>query len=234
MSFWTKTAKINLELADGSSYSLFLKVAKDDVGRGMLCGEYEGVAALYEIAPDFVPFPVAWGTNKSDPNTHFYLCEFIDMVEKLPDVQKFCARLAKMHRDSISRSTNGRFGFHIITYEGNMYQDVTWCDSWEELFSRAMRAFVKQEHEVHGPSQELEELLPAFFDKVIPRLLRPLQNKGRTIKPVLVHGDIWYGNIATNPKSDSPIMFDPAVFWAHNECKYIHIKGICCDFNPIR
>ena len=82
-----------------------------------------------------------------------------------------------------------------------------------------MRAFIEQENQVHGPSKDLEELLPPFFYKVIPRLLRPLQAGGRRIKPVLVHGDLWYGNIAKNAKTGGPVIFDPSVFWAHNECQ---------------
>ena len=39
------------------------------------------------------------------------------------------------------------------------------------------------------------------------------------MRPVLVHGDLWYGNMATNAETGAPISFDPAVFWAHNECQ---------------
>lgn len=35
---------------------------------------------------------------------------------------------------------------------------------------------------------------------------------------VLAAWDIWYGNIAERAGTDEPIMFDPAAFWAHNEC----------------
>jgi protein-ribulosamine 3-kinase len=158
---------VNIKLADDTSHSFFLKVARDDVGGlGMLRGEYEGAAALYSVAPDFVPRPVGWGTYKSDPTTHFYLCDFIEMIEELPDVHKFCARLAKMHQDSIPLSPNGKFGFHVQTFEGSMYQDCTWCDSWEVFFIRAMKAFVEQEERVHGPHPDLQELLPQLYEKV--------------------------------------------------------------------
>ncbi|KAI0895594.1 Fructosamine kinase-domain-containing protein [Annulohypoxylon nitens] len=40
-------------------------------------------------------------------------------------------------------------------------------------------------------------LLPPLFNRVIPRLLRPLESEGRIIQPSLVHGDLC--------------------FWAHNE-----------------
>lgn len=52
---------------------------------------------------------------------------------------------------------------------------------------------LKVREERAGRNLELEELLPALFDKVIPRLLRPLESEGRTIKPSFVHGDLWGG-----------------------------------------
>ena len=98
--------------------------------------------------------------------------------------------------------------------------EVAWCDTWEESYSRGLRDFTEQEKRAQGPSEELELLFPPLFDQVIPRLLRPLNTEGRTIQPVLVHGDLWYGNMATNADTGEPISFDPAVSWAHNECEY--------------
>ena len=77
---------------------------------------------------------------------------------------------------------------------------------------------MKQEENAHGPSEDLNRLSPILFDRVIPRLLRPLATEGRPIRPVLVHGDLWHGNMATNDETGAPISFDPAAFWAHNEC----------------
>jgi len=218
-SFWTRTAKITLVLEDNSQQSIFLKVAQGSEGLGLVQGEYEAGKALYDIAGDFIPRPIGAGTYKSSPDTHFCLTEFVDMIDELPDMQKFCAKLAKMHRDSIPHSASGKFGFHVVTYNGNKARDVTWCNTWEEWFSNAMRRRLEQEQETQGPSEDYDRLLPALFEKVIPRLLRPLHTGPNKIKPVLVHGDVWYGNLATNAATDEPIIFDPATIWAHNECE---------------
>lgn len=220
-SFWTRTAKINLILDNDIPCSLFLKVAQGDTGLALVRGECEAAKSLYQIAPNFIPRPIGAGTYKSNPDTHFCLSEYVDMIDELPDMQKFCAYLAKMHRDSIPLSPDGKFGFHVVTYNGDKPRDVTWCDTWEDMFSRSMRKRVEQEREAQGPSEELEQLLPALFEKVIPRLLRPLHTSENPIKPVLVHGDIWYGNLATKAENDEPIVFDPATIWAHNECKLV-------------
>ncbi|KAK7973044.1 hypothetical protein PG988_007178 [Apiospora saccharicola] len=176
-SFWTSTARINLELVDGTLYRLFLKTATGDLGMSILRGEYHGAKAIHKFTPEGIPRPVAWGTYSSDPNTHFYLCD------QAPSGQFAVTGLP------------GRFGFQVMTHEGSMYQDVTWCMTWEEFFQRRLQSFVDQEVVVQGPSEELDEILPRFMDKVIPRLLRPLTTHGRSLRPALLHGDIWCGNL---------------------------------------
>ena len=99
-----------------------------------------------------------------------------------------------------------------------MPQNNAWTDTWEEYYVRGLKDFIRQEQAVHGSSDELEELLVPFFEKVVPRLLRPLEWAEKKIEPCLLHGDIWYGNIDVRAGTDEPVMFDPAAFWAHSEC----------------
>ena len=40
--------------------------------------------------------------------------------------------------------------------------------------------------------------------KVIPRLLRPLETGGRQIKPSLVHGDLYSGNVSVDAVTGGP------------------------------
>lgn len=53
--------------------------------------------------------------------------------------------------------------------------------------------------------------------KVVPRLLLPLQEEGRAIKPSLVHGDCWDGNTALDAKTGEAFVFDMCSFYGHNE-----------------
>jgi len=184
----------------------------------MLRGECEGSKTIYKYTPEGIPRPVGWGTYKSDPNTYFYLCEFMDLIEELPDIRKFSALLAKLHHSSmLDVDAPKEFGFHVMTHEGSMYQDITWCKTWEEMYNRRFKSFVDQELISQGPSEELDKILGPFIEKIIPRLLRPLGTHGRVIKPVALHADIWYGNLATNAATGEPVYFDPSVFWGHNE-----------------
>ena len=149
------------------------------------------------------------------------------MTEELPDLESFTESVARLHLNSIS--PNGKYGFHVTTYMGPLPQDNTWCDTWEEFFIRGMKRMLMLEEEAQGPNEELKELSAEMYAKVIPRLLRPLTVLN-SIKPVLIHGDLWYGNCCTDNVTDMPIVFDACAFWAHNECKaLLQTKDFCTE-----
>lgn len=75
------------------------------------------------------------------------------------------------------------------------------------------------EEAARGPNEELKELSKGLLDKVIPRLLRPLETHGRKIKPSLLHGDLWVGNVATNKATGQPMVFDSSAYYGHHECE---------------
>lgn len=52
-------------------------------------------------------------------------------------------------------------------------------------------------------------------------LLGVLQLGGQEIKPVLCHGDLWEGNVATDKKTGKVIIFDPGEWrYAHNKMEF--------------
>jgi protein-ribulosamine 3-kinase len=183
---------VQLDFPESSEKVYFLKVAAGDRGRGMMEGEYESMKVLYSVTPHFCPKPLTHGTFKSNPDLHFFLCDFREMDDELPDLKNFCASLAQLHRDSVS--PEGKFGFHTQTYNGNIPQDVRWTDTWEECFVNGTKMDFELEREARGASEILDALIRPLFEKVIPRLLRPLETGGRKLKPCFVHGDLWYGN----------------------------------------
>ncbi|MCJ1269176.1 hypothetical protein MMC22_009065 [Lobaria immixta] len=178
---------------------------------------------MHSITPDFVPEPIGWGSYKGLPDTHFYLCEFRSLGEELPEPPVFCQKLAELHKNGVS--PNGKFGFHVVTYNGNLPQENGFTDTWEEFFANGLKHMLRLNFEAGGPSQQLEDLMPSMFEKVIPRLLRPLETGGNSITPSLVHGDLWCGNAAVDVTDDSPLVFDPCCFWAHNECKKLRTSS---------
>ncbi len=181
----------------------------------MVYGEYESMLALQKIMPNFVPNPIGWGTYTSNPRIHFFICEFVDLTDDVPEINAFTKTLAELHRQALS--PNGKYGFAIPTYKGTLPQYNKWTDSWEDFFSQSMRQFMMAEERSQGPDPEMQELCQSILKKVIPRLLRPLETGGRKIMPRLIHGDIWAGNTSTSVETNLPMVFDAACLYAHNE-----------------
>lgn len=228
VSFWANTGRIDVELADGSPKTFFIKVISKELGKNMVHSEFESMKTIHTLLPDFAPKPIAWGTYETIPDTHFFLCDYREMLDEMPDPHKFASRLAALHQNSVS--PNGKFGFHINTYSGNLPQMNEWEDSWETFFAKSLRKALDLELEAKGDDPEFHILVPIIFDKVIPRLLRPLETEGRSIKPSLVHGDLWYANSGIDVESDEPLVFDACCFYAHNEYEFGQWRPVCNRF----
>ena len=175
-----------------------------------------GMQELSKTAPGFTPQPYAFGKleGTSSP-TFFFLCEFVNISNALPDPKALGARLAQMHHDS--RSPTGKFGFHVTTYDGKLPQITDWESSWAIFFSKLLAGMARLDVEVNGPWDELQEALDQTSKKVIPRLLGVLECDGKKLKPCLIHGDLWEGNIGTDYQTGDLYIFDAAPYYAHNE-----------------
>lgn len=163
----------------------------------MMEGEFTGMTELYKTMPSFVPKPLAWGKFRlRSPETYFFLCDFIEMTNDLPDAAEFCTQLAELH--SISKSPTGKFGFQIPTCHGRFPQFLDWDSSWESFFRKLLADALRLDYEENKPWPELYAISERVLNKVIPKLLGPLEAEGRTVKPCLIHGDLWEGNIGTS------------------------------------
>lgn len=199
----------------------------------MIEGEFESLRALNAVSPSLVPFAYNWGQfdNKtaSGKDVYFLLTEFREVGTQPPYPSAFTARLADLHQRSVSPT--GKFGFHITTCLARLPQVTDcWEESWSALYRMQLSRLItidNNEHEAsrpitmdnneHKASLEFPLVCYLVLDKVIPRLLEPLQSEGRTIKPCLVHGDLWDGNTATDMNTGEPFIFDAGSFYAHNE-----------------
>ncbi|KAG6989771.1 hypothetical protein G7Y79_00065g094820 [Physcia stellaris] len=215
-SAWAKSYKISVQSSNGDNNdTYFMKVSLGHHGREALKGEYESTLAIHNAQGEFVPKPIAHGSFKQIPNAHYYVCKFYELVQKLPEPSEFCKRVAALH--TTSSSPNGKFGFHVVTYNGDLPQDNEYTDTWESCFTNGFHHMIKLNLERGGPWQEIEGLRLDMVSKVIPRLLRPLEINGRSVKPSLVHGDLWCGNTAVDAATNLPLIYDPSSFYAHNE-----------------
>ncbi|KAG8158449.1 hypothetical protein KVR01_011571 [Diaporthe batatas] len=238
-SLWTRTARVDT-IVNGEKKDYFLKCATE-AGAVMTEGEFHSISEIYKLIPTLTPRPVAWGKFlNSKIDTYFFLCDFVNMSSELPDPVMFCARIAQLHRESISPT--GKFGFHVKNCKGKTPQPIEWEASWTRYFTRLI-SYVRQRWNVltcliiiirrtwiltgtqgfekdlvsNGPWPEYEKTFALLVKHAIPQILDPLTEEGRIIKPCLVHGDLWEGNTTTNLDTGEPMIFDAAAFYAHNE-----------------
>ena len=228
-STWTVTARISVELADGTFKKFFLKCAIGNAGRMMMEGEFAAMKELHTTMPSFVPEPLGHGQFHSpDPPTFFFLSEFVEMSGGLPDPEKLCARLAALHRDSVSPTR--KFGFHIRTCQGRTPQATEWESSWTTFFTKSMDYMMKLDLATNGPWDDLERVEKRTLSHIIPRLIGVLEKDDRSIKPCLIHADLWEGNTGTSLETGDVYVFDSGAYYAHNE---MEIGGWRCPYNNI-
>lgn len=180
--------------------------------------EYESQKALAAIIPDNVVIPMTWGMYEADKSKALFMTRFRDLRDRPPPAVQFLSILKKLHQTSVSPT--GKFGFQITTYNGPPKMVNDWTDNWEEYFARQFRSDISFLQNVYGEDPELADLTEEFIQKIVARLLRPLQTGGRNIKPSLCHGDLWDGNVQIDVNTKQPIMFDSCAFYGHNESQH--------------
>ena len=197
----------------------------------MMEGEFNSMTEIYRVTPTFVPKPISWGKFKLNiPETYFFLSDFIDMSNKLPDPIRFCSHLAELHKKSVSPT--GKFGFHITTCHGRYPQVVDWDSSWVSFYGKFLKGTMDIDRKINGLWKELDDMEDRLFSHVIPKVLGPLESEGRSIKPSLLHADCWEGNIGTDYETGNIYIFDGGALYGHNEleismwrCKKSRMKG---------
>lgn len=228
-SAWTITAQISVELPDGTPARYFVKCATEDAGRLMMEGEFNAMTELYNTMPSMVPKPYSFGKCKIErPETYFFISQFIDMSDRVPDPNQLCSKLAQLHCNSVSPT--GKFGFHITTCQGRTHQSVGWESSWTTLFAKMLQHVIDLDFETNGYWEELDKIEKRVLSKVIPRLIGILETNGRSIKPSLCHADLWEGNTGTSYETGDIYIFDSGALYAHNE---FEIGDWRCNYNKI-
>lgn len=68
----------------------------------------------------------------------------------------------------------------------------TWETSWAQFFAKhRLQAILEDDRRNNGADREMDELGKQCIEHVVPRLLGALEENGNSIRPVLVHGDLF-------------------------------------------
>lgn len=137
------------------------------------------------------------------------------MPEQPAEPVKLARRLAELHQKS--KSPTGKFGFHFATCHAKIAQKVdSWESSWCKLFSNHLGHVMELAKPILD-WPDFDVVCRLTLEKVVPRLLLPLQSEGRVLKPCLVHGDCWDENTAMDIRTGEAFVFDVCSFYGHNE-----------------
>lgn len=162
---------------------------------------------MNQAVPGFVPRPIYHSTD--DPS--FIVTEYIHMSNKekcLPSAQRQLGKsLAQLHLQGSQES----FGFDVTSFCGTTELNNAWNPNWSDFFkNQRIQPLLNQ---VAGQNKDLDILGKGICSR-IDHWLGDI-----SIKPCLLHGDLWNGNWAV--RSDKkPIIYDPASYYGHNEAEF--------------
>lgn len=215
-----RSANVFLPLAPGGHYSLsngqhVAKILDGEAAAQLAEGDYESQKALEAHIPDCIVHPLAWGRLQESNNGAFFLADFVTLQASPPSLPELLGILKTLHQSPTS--PNGKFGFHVTTFFGASPMRNEWTDTWEEFFTREFRSNLEWAQRERGRQPGLDDATEQFVEKVIPRLLRPLETGDRSIRPTLCHGDLWDGNIQVDVDRNRPVIFDACCFYGHSE-----------------
>ena len=160
----------------------------EDRGKVQMYGEFLAMSEFYKTMPSLVPRPYGWGKFKGDSSTYFFLCDFVNISDRLPDPVQLGPLIAERHKKS--ESPTGKFGFPVPTYDGSQIQVTRWDENWPRFFTNLLKGIQELDWKTNGHWKEPDNALDRTYECVIPRLLGALEADGRTIKPCLIHGDL--------------------------------------------
>ncbi|KAF7550707.1 hypothetical protein G7046_g7935 [Stylonectria norvegica] len=236
VSAWAKTAKVTVKQPDGSPIRYFLKVACGWSAKALCEGEYESQLVIEAtVGPGFGPRARSWGVYESHGTQYyFFLGDFHDMdMNTAPEPAPFVEKIAQLHQSG--KSPNGQFGFHCATVCGQFQRTVPWETTWAASFTHLLGDVHRYDNLVNPHWPEYDRAYKLMIDKVIPRVLGALQSDGRTLEPVLIHGDIWEQNVGIDMETGETLIFDPGCTYAHNEMEFGTWRGSWASYfnNPV-
>lgn len=202
---------------------LFVKINKKSEARKMFDGEYISLDVLNAMETVRVPKPIKIADLPSGGAV--IVMEHLDFHGLSTFSAKLGEELARLHLLNVEvekKSKKGdsyvgrsqyykyvdKFGFYTDTCCGYLQQDNTWKDTWVEFYARKIDLQMELLNKNYNNKSARE-----LWSQLLPKL--PKFFEGLEIKPALLHGDLWGGNVGET--ATEPVIFDPASFYGHSE-----------------
>lgn len=211
---------------DGKPVSFFVKSSSRSAEE-MFHGEALGLQAMYECSlgsQDSLRIPKVYhyGDFSSEGNKgSLIIMEYLNLAGRSDD-RALGKAMAKMHLAPPTKEAGNpdkAFGFPVDNTIGGTPQPNPWTKpnsgtkEWIEFFSEHRIGY---QLNLAGDSY----CSNLWNNDIAPRLhllFEDLHGE-KEIKPSLLHGDLWSGNIGS--ADGKPSIFDPAVYWGHHEAEW--------------
>eukprot|EP00581_Thalassiosira_minuscula_P032279 CAMPEP_0183760842 /NCGR_PEP_ID=MMETSP0739-20130205/8019_1 /TAXON_ID=385413 /ORGANISM="Thalassiosira miniscula, Strain CCMP1093" /LENGTH=341 /DNA_ID=CAMNT_0025998875 /DNA_START=45 /DNA_END=1070 /DNA_ORIENTATION=- len=221
--------------ADGKPVAFFVKSSGRSCDE-MFYGEALGLEAMYACSQGSedslrIPKVYHYGDYSSGKGS-MLIMEYLNLAGRSDD-RALGKAMARMHlAEATEEAGNGdkAFGFPVDNTIGGTPQPNPWTkpssgtSEWIEFFA------------THRIGHQLNLAGDSYCSNLWQNDIRPrlhllfedLQGEGKEVKPSLLHGDLWSGNIGS--ADGSPSIFDPAVYWGHHEAEWG--MSWCAGFGP--
>ena len=169
--------------------------------KAMFEAEARGLQEIASSNTLKVPKSVCFGENQAQS---YIVLEYLDMAGRA-DQRILGEQLAAMHN-----VTAEQFGWDMNNTIGATHQPNDWMENWLDFWSEQRLGFQLQLAQKKGYGGELQSLGEKLLVEM-PKLFN-----GQEIKPSMLHGDLWGGNVA-GLKDGTPVIFDPAFYYGDRE-----------------
>ena len=167
----------------------------------MFEAEAEGLREIVSSHSIRTPKPICYG---DDGSQSYIVLEYLDLSGRA-DQHSLGQQLAQMHQ-----VTAERFGWRIDNTIGATFQQNTEMDDWPAFWRDQRLGFQLRLAADNGYGGELQ----ALGEKLMVEM--PVLFEGREIRPSMLHGDLWGGNVG-GLADGTPVIFDPALYYGDRE-----------------
>lgn len=183
---------------------------------------------IHSVVPSLCPRSYGHG-RLSNSTGSFLVTDFLERRSKNngpSHALTLAQKLSLLHKEVAPTPAGYErpvFGFPASTICGPTFQPNSFHHSWKDFFTEnRLRAIQRTCEANQGPEDELRYWIEMIIDKVVPALLQDGHLGGEEgILPVIVHGNLWYGNkmrgrIGGRGRVED-IVYDPSACFAHSE-----------------
>lgn len=217
-SGWSSFRKV--ETSDDDSPDFFVKTSSR-TAKEMFEGEALGLKAMFECSRGDgglrIPEVFEWGdVPGGDRRGSFLIMEYLRLSGRSDDraLGKAVARMHLAEPTEASGNPRGAFGFPIDNTIGGTPQPNGWTDGGT---TSDWIAFFRDKRIGHQLNLAGDSYCSNLWgQKIAPRLGALFD--GLDVRPSLLHGDLWSGNIGS--ADGSPTIYDPATYWGHHEAEW--------------